>query len=59
MIASVILVGWYASEKIIHPEQVDPPYDPSQFELPLENVHFLSRDGINLAGWFIPGTSCY
>ena len=32
-------------------------YDRSQFDLPLEDVHFQSRDGLRLAGWFIPGTN--
>jgi fermentation-respiration switch protein FrsA (DUF1100 family) len=57
MVASVFLVGWYASEKVIHPDLEVSPYNPSQFDLPLENVRFLSRDGFKLAGWFIPGTS--
>ena len=49
-------VGWYASGKVIHPPH-DPPKDPSAFDLPLESVHFQSRDGLRLAGWFIPGTN--
>ncbi len=56
VVAFVIAVGWYASGKVIHPPH-DPPKDPSAFNLPLESVHFQSRDGLRLARWFIPGTN--
>ena len=56
VVAFVIAVGWYASGKVIHPPH-DPLKDPSAFDLPLESVHFQSRDGLRLAGWFIPGTN--
>ena len=51
----VIAVGLYASEQLIHPP-LDPLY-PCKYGLPLEVVHFESRDGLRLAGWFLPGTN--
>ncbi len=51
----VIAVGLYASEQAIHPP-LDPLY-PCKYGLPLEEVQFESRDGLRLAGWFLPGTN--
>lgn len=56
-VAIVLAVGWYASEEVIHPPQKESPYKPSEFNLPLEDVHFQSRDGLRLAGWFVAGTN--
>ena len=50
-------VGWYASEQVIHPKQEPSPYRPEDYKLPLKNVHFQSRDGLKLAGWFVPSTN--
>ena len=56
--AAVVLVGgWIGCDRGIHPPLGESPYDTSQFELPLEDVHFQSRDGLRLAGWFVPGTN--
>ena len=55
-IATVVSIGWYASEQVIHPPH-DPPLDPSEFGLLLESVGFLSSDGLRLAGWFLRGTN--
>ena len=55
VVVALAAVGWYASEQVIHPPP-DPP-KPAPFDLPLETVHFQSRDGLRLAGWFIPGTN--
>ncbi len=54
----VLVVGWIGCERGIHPEGDPEEYDLSQFDLPRpEDVHFESRDGLRLAGWFIPGTN--
>ena len=55
--AVVIGGGWIGCCRGIHPPLGESPYDTSQFDLPLEDVYFLSRDGLRLAGWFIPGTN--
>ncbi len=66
--AFIITVSWYTCEGQVHPVRVEenknwvagesPRYWLSQFDLPSpENVHFPSRDGLVLAGWFIPGTN--
>lgn len=54
----VVAVGWYASGGVIHPKQDPCPYRPEGYpSLPLEDVHFESRDGLELVGWFVPGTN--
>ena len=54
----VAAVGWYASDKAIHPKPEPSPYRPEDYaNLPLEDVHFQSRDGLKLVGWFVPGKS--
>ena len=55
--AVVIVGGWIGCEWGIHPKTDPQKYKLSDFDLPVENVHFKSRDGLTLAGWFIPGTS--
>jgi len=55
--AVVIVFGWIGCDRAIHPPLGKSPYNTSQFDLPLEDVHFQSRDGLRLAGWFIPGTN--
>ena len=54
---TIFAVGWYASEEVIHPPEDPSPYSPEQYNLPLEKVHFQSRDGLRLAGWFVAGTN--
>ncbi len=56
VVAFVFAAGWYASEQVIHPP-LDPPLDPLKYPLPQEDVYFRSRDGLKLAGWYIPGTN--
>ncbi len=47
-------IGWVGSERAIHPElPVDLP-NRADFDLPLQDVSFLSRDGTRLSGWFVP-----
>ena len=56
--ATVVCVGaWIGCDRAIHPPLEESPYDTSQFDLPLEDIHFESHDGLRLAGWFIPGTN--
>ena len=55
--ALVLAVGWYASGRVIHPPQDSSRYGPKDYDLPLENVQFQSRDGVQLVGWFIRGES--
>lgn len=55
--AFVIVGGWIGCWRGLHPERVEELYKPSDFDLPIGNVRFKSRDGLTLAGWFIPGTN--
>lgn len=56
--AMVLAGGWVGCDRAIHPVRKEPTYTLAQFDLPRpEPVFFPSRDDINLAGWFLPGTS--
>ena len=54
---AVIVGGWIGCEWGIHPQSDPQRYKLSGFDLPVENVGLKSRDGLTLAGWFIPGTN--
>ncbi len=55
---AVLVVGWIGCERGIHPEPDPEEYGLSQFDLLRpEDIHFQSRDGLRLAGWFLPGTN--
>jgi len=57
--AIVVLVGgWIGCERGVHPDQVADKYTLSRFDLPPpEAVSFHTRDGLRLAGWFLPGSN--
>jgi pimeloyl-ACP methyl ester carboxylesterase len=60
VLISVVVVGiisWSACTKAIHPETEVSPYKLSDYDLPVEDVRFKTRDGLMLSGWFIPGTN--
>jgi fermentation-respiration switch protein FrsA (DUF1100 family) len=60
VLISVVVVGvisWIACDKAIHPETEVSPYNLSDYNLPVEEVRFKTRDNLTLAGWFIPGTN--
>ena len=50
-------LGWIGCERAIHPETEVSSYRLSQFDLVIEDVHFKTRDGLTLTGWFIPGNN--
>lgn len=55
LIAAVPLaVGWIISQRMLHPPRKQEDHDLGDFDLPAEDVTFLSADGTRLAGWFIP-----
>ena len=50
--------SWLGCELGIHPMRVPDKYVLSQFNLPKpQHISFASQDGLQLAGWFIPGPS--
>jgi dipeptidyl aminopeptidase/acylaminoacyl peptidase len=59
VIAAIVLgvVGWIASERVVHPDVAVEDYELSQYDLPVEEVEFRSADGLLLSGWFIPATN--
>ena len=58
VLVTVGAIGWVGCERGIHPERDPQVYHLSRFNLPgLEKVHFKSRDGLRLAGWFVRGTN--
>lgn len=58
VIAATVALGylsWAGSSKALHPDRKIEAYVPADFDLPIQDVEFASRDGIPLTGWFIPG----
>lgn len=53
----LLAVAWAGSERAIRPQRVVEEYVPEDFGLSVEHVRFRSRDGVDLAGWLVPGTS--
>jgi fermentation-respiration switch protein FrsA (DUF1100 family) len=51
----IVIISWIGCDRALHPETEESPYKLSQFNLPVEKVHFKTRDNLTLAGWFIPG----
>jgi fermentation-respiration switch protein FrsA (DUF1100 family) len=51
------IISWVGCDKAIHPGTEVSSYKLSQFDLPIEDVRFKTRDGLTLSGWFIPGTN--
>ena len=54
---ALLATAWAVAERAIHPWRREEDYNLLDFELPVEEVRFSSRDGLRLAGWFIPGDS--
>ena len=53
----LVAAAWIVAERAIHPWRREEDYNLLDFELPVEEVRFSSRNGLRLAGWFIPGDS--
>jgi len=51
------LVAWRWSTELIKPPEADELTSPARYRLPFTEVHFPSRDGLALHGWFIPAPS--
>ena len=51
---ALLAIGWVGSERAIHPELPDDIPSRAAFDLPLQDVSFLARDGTRIAGWFVP-----
>ena len=49
-----LAVGWVVTHQMLHPKPRVEDYGLDDFELPAEDLSFLSRDGTRLSGWFIP-----
>jgi fermentation-respiration switch protein FrsA (DUF1100 family) len=54
---ALLAAAWIIAERATHPWPRREQYDLLDFDLPVEQVRFPSRDGLRLAGWFIPGAS--
>lgn len=53
--AVIIGLGWYGAGLLIHPPAMSPmTFFPDRYGMTYEKVSFLSRDGLRLAGWFVP-----
>ncbi len=61
-IAVLGAVGWIGAERGMHPDECSSAEEESLARYPAlataaEKVHFLSADGTELVGWFVPGAS--
>lgn len=55
----LLLTVWICmrvAKKVLHPRSKRKPLDvfPDQYQLPYQDVRFISADGVLLRGWFIP-----
>jgi pimeloyl-ACP methyl ester carboxylesterase len=48
---------WYASKTITRRRKPDPIVNPADLDLEYTPATFLSRDGMQLGGWLVPGAS--
>lgn len=49
-----LIIGWLVARFVLYPKPKVEDHTLADFDLPVEPVSFLSRDGTRLAGWFIP-----
>lgn len=53
---ALVVAAWAVSERAIHPWRRREDFDLLDFDLPVQEVSFPSRDGLRLVGWFVPAT---
>ncbi|GAB6875506.1 alpha/beta hydrolase [Thermaerobacter litoralis] len=53
-VAASVAISWQVGLGLIHPEREPVTQDPGSRGLAFEDVTFSSRDGVRLAGWFLP-----
>ncbi len=55
----MISVGWVGSERAVLPV-INVPTEPknlvSNYDLPIEEVHFVTEDGVTILAWFLAGS---
>ena len=49
-----LVAAWIVARGVLHPARKQEDHGLEHFDLPAEEVSFPGRDGIRLAGWFIP-----
>jgi len=55
---AVYALCWWGAGIILHPPAMSPMWIfPEQFGLRYEKISFMTRDGLELRGWFIPSTT--
>ncbi|GAB4424501.1 MAG: alpha/beta hydrolase [Anaerolineae bacterium] len=53
---AVLALAFAATVPLMRRREPDPPDCPANHDMPAEAVQFLSRDGLQLGGWWIPAT---
>jgi alpha-beta hydrolase superfamily lysophospholipase len=48
-------LAWYAARQVTRRRKPDALWNPADLGLEYEPVTFVSRDGLRLGGWFVPG----
>ncbi len=56
-VASFIGIGLLSAWQVTHPARILSGLTPKNFNLPFEEITFTTKDGISIAGWFIPSKS--
>jgi fermentation-respiration switch protein FrsA (DUF1100 family) len=57
LLAALAGLAWAGSSKLMARRTPNPQTSPADHGLAYEDVHFQSRDGLRLGGWFIPANS--
>ena len=52
-----MVVGWFISQRVLHPTPKVEDHTLADFDLPAEEISFRSRQGTRLAGSFVPARS--
>ncbi len=55
--AAMLCVFVYLTYRLTHPAAVQEPVNPSHYLLPSQNVDWSSGDGLQIPGWWIPGSN--
>ena len=57
LVIAMYAVCWQAAGYLLKPPMSPLSHFPEHYDLPYENIAFLTRDGLELKGWFVPSPS--
>ncbi len=53
-VASFIGIGLLNAWQVTHPTRIESGLTPQNFNLPFEEIALITKDGVSIAGWFLP-----